>query len=93
MIAKVRIAPVERWCPQNLKDLEDYPGGEKLVGLEVEIHTETMQQIGDCIVRDKPGDGKVWLVTEKSRAAIAQVIYPTKVDEDLMLCEHMLEMD
>ncbi len=93
MIARVRIAPVERWCPQNLKDLEDYPGGEKLVGLEVEILTESMKTYGDCIIRNRPGNGKIWKVTPKSRDAIAQILYPTKVDDDLMLCEHMLEMD
>jgi len=59
MIAKVRIAPVERWCLQNLADLEEWPSGRKLVGLEIEIITESMQQRGDCLVRGRPGDGRI----------------------------------
>jgi hypothetical protein len=93
MIARVRIAPIEKWCPQNLKDLEDFPAGRKLVGMEVEILTETMQTFGDCIVRNEGGTGKIWLLTAKSREAIRQILYPTPVSDDLMLCEHMLEMD
>ena len=61
--------------------------------MAVEILTESMKQNGDCIVRGRGGDGKIWRVTEKSRNAIAQILYPVKVDDDLMLCEHMLEMD
>jgi hypothetical protein len=93
MIARVRIAPVDRWCPQNLRDLENYPSGIKLVGLEVEILTETMQKIGDCIVLNEPGDGRVWSLTPKSVDDIAKILYPTPVDPKLMLCEHMLDLD
>ena len=93
MIAVVRIAPVEQWCPSNLKDLDDYPAGAKLVGMEVEILTESMQNYGDCEVRRVPGKGRIWKISQKSRDAIGQIIYPTKVDPDVRLCEHMLEMD
>jgi hypothetical protein len=91
MIAKVRIAPVERWCPVNRQDLRDFPDGKKLVGMTVEILTESMKRIGDFQRFGKSEGYATWRLSERSVAELRNIV--PQVKSDIRLCEHMLEMD
>jgi hypothetical protein len=91
MIAKVRIAPVERWCPVNLEDLEKSPEGRKLVGMEVEILTETMMRIGDCQKFGVVDGSMTWRLSKRSVEELRGIV--PELDADVRFCEHMLEMD
>ena len=88
MIAKVRIAPIERWCAKP-----NYPI-TNVVGAFVEIDTERMTQ--NISMHDDSGkycSGRQWPVLRESantlRALFGQPPHPSEV----WLCEHMLEMD
>jgi hypothetical protein len=86
MTAKVRIAPVERWC-EHARRGEELDVCRKLVGLVVEILPSSMGVDERC-----PG-ARVWLITDESRdrlfAAVDRIVIPVP----WRLCEHMLEMD
>jgi hypothetical protein len=87
MIAKVRIAPVERWCDNARKD-EPLELCEKLVGLEVEIYAEQMT------TNDKHEPGaRTWRITDESRDRLFHAIDRIPLNIPWRLCEHMLEMD
>jgi hypothetical protein len=87
MIAKVRIAPVERWCPMVLDGLSEKEAS--VAGREVEIRTETMRSDVSF-----PGcDGKRWMLTQESQAQIDELIGFTCYQGPAFWCEHMLEMD
>lgn len=84
MIAKVRIAPVERWCA-GTEPLRD--DGE--VGCVIEIDTASMRK------NNKSGGlcgGVSWEMTERS-AQMLESITGQSYDRPLKICEHMLEMD
>jgi len=91
-IAKVKIAPVERWCKAVRDGMVDYPeanGQANEVGMAVAIKTETMRHGSpDCA-------GREWELTEESLNALIQ---RTGADSECwtkpcFICEHMLEMD
>lgn len=86
MIARVRIAPVERWC--------ELPKGEPewfvTAGRTVEIHTDDMR------TRTTRGGEmfREWPMTVESTKVFSELtgIHCAK-DERLFVCEHLLEMD
>jgi hypothetical protein len=86
MIAKVRIAPIERWCAVkeqfNLASPEEI---DRACGNEVEIDTKSMR-IGKC-------GGREWSLTEASRQKIADIYNVRATTLGYQVCEHVLEMD
>jgi hypothetical protein len=91
MIARVRIAPVERWdkCHAGTKTA---PHRHRLSGLEVEIETDSMTVRSDC--HDAPT--KFWRLTTESARKFDEVQgYFGRNYENyyIRVCEHMLEMD
>jgi hypothetical protein len=86
MIARVRIAPVERWCPYQLSTGCERSRAES-VGMIMPIYTESMRPGTHC-------DGKAWKVHEETVDQIREQlgIVDWKPDET-WVCEHMLEMD
>ena len=91
MIAKVRIAPVERWkkCHPGPKTS---PSVCKLAGLEVEIDTESMAIRSDY--HDAPT--RFWRLTKESARKFDETQGYSGRDYEnfyLRVCEHMLEMD
>jgi hypothetical protein len=96
MIARVKIAPVERWCEMTRRDALKYPELLRSEGTFVDIETKSMtvnpikevEEICDPSAR-------WWQITERSRQeqeAIMQ-IDTTKEQVGNWVCEHMLEMD
>jgi len=87
MIAKVRIAPVERWCERyaNAKTEKNLPLARKLVGITVEILTETMRP-AQC-----DPEARMWFVTEESKRRIGEITGQPATGNPI--CEHVLEMD
>jgi len=86
MIARVRIAPIERWCKKYTPTKpEHWPIAQKLVGMEVEIYTESMRPaICDPEVR-------MWNTTPKMEQVFRDAgCLPTGGPG---MCEHILEMD
>lgn len=89
MIQKVLIAPLEQWCPQLLsRDLGQF---ERLVGVEVEIETDSMKRREE--LNDDPClcEGPFWRVTARSREATAILLERGTVA--WWVCRHQLEMD
>jgi len=87
-IAKVRIAPVDRWCEFHKIHLEDARRSAicaSLVGMEVEIITNSMRMsvIPECL-------GRLWSHTKKTTEKLTQKGCVPSGDG---ICEHMLEMD
>jgi len=91
VIAKVRIAPIERWCKEVMDTIAEEPeisGAPNEAGMWVEIRTDMMRQntMESC-------GGKEWALTDKSldeliaRTGAMEPVRPT------FICEHMLEMD
>jgi len=86
MIAKVKIAPFERWCGAAKQFLSPKVPRESIAGYEISIETESMLPSGDC-------DGRAWLVVkDQALHAREQFDIPT-TEERYRVCEHMLEMD
>ena len=85
MIARVRIAPVERWCASAL--LAGAPErGARLVGMEVEIFAASMR-LEEC---------RKWLLTDEAVWAMhdkAGTPPHVRARSGHKICEHMLEMD
>lgn len=95
MIAKVRIAPVEQWCPELRKVFEPLwaehademePSSGSVIGIE----TSSMRVSPMC-------GGREWHIAVLQDGIIAtdpstgREVDPNKVDG--WACEHMLEMD
>ena len=87
MIAKVRIAPVDRWCTWANPDR--IPEAATLVGMEIEIETSSMFR--DYFLHP---ESRLWLLTEASKRRIFESL-PGRATPDSrwLICEHMLEMD
>ena len=83
MIARVRIAPVERWCEDAKKN-----SGHDLAGRSIRIITESMFQDNAC-------KGKAWVEPREDSLIRAQEINDLDVFRGMYyyICEHMLEMD
>lgn len=78
MIAKVRIAPMERWCERALKSLQENPALAELVGLEIEILPRSMFV----------GNGeRHWLYGPNKGNRLWEIVRGNGT------CEHVLEMD
>jgi hypothetical protein len=85
VIAKVRIAPVERWCEKGSHRLINYPEAY-VPGTLVGVHTESMTSWVNC-------NGRVWLLTLEDSNRIRESCGLGPTDIAGGLCEHMLEMD
>ena len=85
MIARVKIAPVERWCQPCKDGLNHSPQAETAVGLEVGIHPSTMEYDPVC-------GGRSWFVDVpagwEGRDCRTGGYVPRA-----RICEHLLEMD
>lgn len=89
MIAKVRIAPVERWCDGCLNALRKYPRLADKVGSVIAIMPETMRadvQLHFC-------DGEKWGVPQEIADPFRESIESRPAEHDAWVCEHALEMD
>lgn len=94
-MAKVRIAPTEKWCPVYADILREHPSMGRLVGLEVEIipssmETRTTKSEGD---HDMPLPFSLWEAEQESINAMNSAIGAPYSDGGPKLCEHILEMD
>jgi hypothetical protein len=87
VIARVRVAPVERWCGALLVDLQHYPNLAKLPGMTIFIDPRSMQVNRQAHKEDT----KWWAVLPESRKVIVEMAdFPS---QGVYICEHMLEMD
>jgi len=82
-VARVRIAPVERWCDEAKSHC-----GIDLQGREVPIHTSpvTANRVFRC-------GGKEWIVEKNWSIQRDIEIGDTRPYIPAFVCEHMLEMD
>jgi len=90
MIAKVRIAPVERWCEPMQ---EEYRRREtpQLIGMEAAINTRSMRAGNLCINRC---ESREWLLEDSAAKRLRETIGIGPASEQrVWICEHMLEMD
>ena len=88
MIARVRIAPVERWCPAILADCVKYGFiPSKYSGMEIAIIPDSMK-VGGYI----GCDGRAWLIPPEIGNEIRGKDGKW-TREYRWACEHMLEMD
>lgn len=87
MIAKVRIAPVERWCSESANYAARHPETLKICGAEVEI-IPTSMAILPC---GGKGLSRYWNLSDSSDATLDALT--GKHHHGTRLCEHMLEMD
>jgi hypothetical protein len=86
-IARVRIAPVERWCEASLERHSDRMHlAFKAVGAPISIQTETCEQSHFC-------EGRYWRCVPESLEELRDQIGSTTVHMGIRICEHMLEMD
>ena len=93
MIAKVRIAPMERWCPSYREYLAQGTP-HRLVGLEVEIETTGMELVTQEGMHGAVVPFRAWPLTQKSIELLNQEIGAIgSAPNGIMLCEHMLELD
>ncbi len=85
VIAKVKIAPVERWCLQAKSD-----SNLSLAGRDIEIVPARM-------VRGNHFDGtpaRAWPLSEDCEKEICLFIdRPDWIGKNVVVCEHMLELD
>lgn len=86
MIARVRIAPVERWCRKNKELLEENPQLAERPGQFILIDTGTMDSSEFC-------DGRVWQVESNHAREARDKLGFTSEYPAYFACEHMLEMD
>jgi len=87
MIARVKIAPVERWC-QFYRD--KWNADPFLVGRMVEIVTETCRT--DCWEVGHQVGCRWWNISER-QAKATFAFHGVPDDGSRALCEHVLEMD
>ena len=92
VIAKVRIAPFERWCEWAKSCEKNIPAMKRAAGLEIRIIAESCQQspCANC-------GGKIW---QHEDSSVNELRKSTGLDErdhwifeTFVACEHMLEMD
>lgn len=96
MIAKVRIAPIEHWCTQGLRQVERRnlrPAA--IIGKEIRIHTETRAILNDENLFRNPEScsGAYWDIEKESGKELAQAFGLVDHGGIFVVCEHMLEMD
>jgi len=88
MIARVRIAPVERWCDERRQAAQRYPAATAIVGESIAIYTSVVRTRQEC-------NGKNWQINNASCNDLRhKMSLPPVPPEDIrFVCEHMLEMD
>ncbi len=89
MVARVRIAPVERWCPEYANE----PNFHAAAGMEIEIKPDTMRFEEEFACGCK---SRYWRVVPESAQRIANACGGSGIESlfgSLVICEHMLEMD
>ncbi len=88
MIAKVKIAPVSRWCERYLAASQMHC----IADAEIEILTHSM-----VLGIDKKGLHKEpcrhWAPTQETRERIEGLLGYSVEFKDWMICEHLLELD
>ena len=88
MIARVRIAPFERWC-ESRRTGKHEEARKRSEGFAVEIVTESCTKSRWC-------DGKMWQLNEESVDSFRESVGLQPRINNLgprFMCEHMLEMD
>lgn len=94
MITKVRIAPMEKWCP-SYRRLLSVGTPKNLPGLEVEIETTGMEISAPDNHHGTSTPFKLWPMTqesiEKLNAAVGAIgnLGPHRI----LICEHLLDID
>jgi len=92
MITKVKISPVEQWCPQMQAALLFGPPGDPSVGAIVEIETTSMRI--EPPWRTNPCGGREFQVVGPDKVAFdAEKPGERRSIIGAWLCEHMLELD
>ena len=86
MIARVRIAPVERWCPFMLDCLTNAPEIASAQGTLIAIHADSMTDSDKC-------GGRAWMVAKEEAIKIREQFGVDSPSPSYYVCEHMLEMD
>jgi hypothetical protein len=87
-IARVRIAPVDRWCEGAIEQAKrNSIPYEIVVGMEVEILTGSMTNEQFCCT------GRSWELTDRSSKEMDSMMGLDWIPACAMLCEHILEMD
>lgn len=86
MIATVRIAPVERWCPAKRVGIDWDAVRAKQDNPMVKILTGTMKQCQWC-------DGRAWVHEPNDVNELRASVGREPISDERWLCEHMLEMD
>jgi len=86
LIVRVRIAPIERWCPLPARIA--LAGGRPAAGEFVEIETTSMRQddYPEC-------GGKTWRVVSAHSNVVNIKTGKAEKRQGWRICEHMLEMD
>lgn len=93
MIAKVRIAPVERWCPEYVHGWASRGHNPlTVVGMEVRIIVSTMKK-AEFYGGIPPCTGREWQVEQSSANEIRAVLGQPPINNKTWICEHMLELD
>ena len=96
-IVKVRIAPVEKWCPP-MKKLADSLPGKPGIGVQICIDTQSMRMGGEMVLCN----GRCWRVVADDlyeKYAAIDIDSKELCDahclewEENWVCEHVLEMD
>ena len=82
MIARVRIAPIERWCERARRKAEGDSRYHLLPGTEIEIDTSMFMLDGE----------RSWYYTQKTRDVLAE-LWGERRWNGWSTCEHVLEMD
>jgi hypothetical protein len=89
MIAKARIAPVERWCQRMQEKVSVMPFLALAAGLEIEILTETAFQ-----AENRKGEMEWhWDTTEESYQRMCERVGKPVTARTTRVCASMLEMD
>lgn len=86
MIAKVKIAPIDRWCAGALQKLSEKPAHRLLVGQECEIDTEKMTLSPVCF-------GRAGQLRPESIKKLSEITGMKPIGPVGAFCEHFLEMD
>lgn len=88
MIAKVRIAPMERWCDLNRAKIDEYPDMAKWAGLWIEIEPGSMYVESGHKHWDLTREWyeKLWKIGRLPKWHLKEFTCTS-------ICEHMLEMD
>lgn len=85
-IARVRIAPVDRWCRHNVDLINENPQIAERSGQFILIDTSWVDASEFC-------DGKVWKVETQHAIETREKLGFTNYCPEYFVCEHILEMD